>query len=72
MMILLTILATSSCSSHITMERFVQLLREAAAAANRPLRILTLRQEPVDHPVPLHFPQGHYLKFVLALVEATA
>ena len=63
-------LATSSCSSHVTMERFTQILREAAAAARRTLRVLAVRHEPVDHPVPLHFPQGHYLKFVLALVEA--
>jgi 23S rRNA (cytosine1962-C5)-methyltransferase len=62
-------LATASCSTHISTPQFLQILREAAAAANRPLRLLAVRHEPPDHPVPLHFPEGHYLKFVLALVE---
>lgn len=65
-------LATSSCSTHITMDRFLQILREAAAGVNKPLRVLAVRHEPPDHPTPLHFPEGHYLKFVLAAVETTA
>jgi len=63
------LLASASCSSHITMEMFLQSLREAAAEARRPLRLLEVRQEPVDHPTPLHFPEGRYLKFVLAIAD---
>jgi 23S rRNA (cytosine1962-C5)-methyltransferase len=51
------------------MDLFLQLLRESARAARRSLRILEIRQEPADHPTPLHFPEGRYLKFVLALAE---
>jgi 23S rRNA (cytosine1962-C5)-methyltransferase len=61
--------ATASCSSHMTLERFIRALREAAAAARKPLRVLQIRGEPPDHPTPLHFPEGHYLKFVLGQVD---
>jgi 23S rRNA (cytosine1962-C5)-methyltransferase len=61
------LLASASCSSHVTQEAFLQALREAAAEARRPLRLLEVRQEPADHPTPLHFPEGRYLKFVLAV-----
>lgn len=63
------LLAAASCSSHITMEMFMQTLKEAASEARRPLRLLDTRGEPADHPTPLHFPEGRYLKFVLAVVD---
>lgn len=63
------LLAASSCSSHVSLEDFVQSLRESAAEARRIVRVLEVRTEPADHPVPLHFPEGKYLKFVLAVVE---
>ena len=63
------LLAASSCSSHVTMDLFLQTLREAAAAARRPLRILEVRADAPDHPSYLHFPEGRYLKLVLLLAE---
>jgi 23S rRNA (cytosine1962-C5)-methyltransferase len=63
------LVACASCSSHVPMDLFLSLLREAARQARRSLRVLELRQEPADHPSPLHFPEGRYLKFVLALAE---
>jgi 23S rRNA (cytosine1962-C5)-methyltransferase len=63
------LLAAASCSSHVSMDMFLQTLRESARAARRPLRLLESRSEPPDHPTPLHFPEGRYLKFVLMVAE---
>lgn len=63
------LLGAASCSSHVTLDMFLQSLRESAAEARRPLRLLEIRTEPADHPTPLHFPEGRYLKFVLAVVD---
>jgi 23S rRNA (cytosine1962-C5)-methyltransferase len=46
-----------------------KILRESSRQARRTLRILEVRHEPADHPSPLHFPEGRYLKFVLAIAE---
>lgn len=63
------LLASSSCSSHVTMDMFLRCLSDAASKARRTLRILEIRRQPADHPCPLHFPEGQYLKFVLAIVD---
>lgn len=64
------LVACASCSSHVTMDLFITtILREASRQARRTLRLLEIRHQPADHPSPLHFPEGRYLKFVLALVE---
>jgi len=60
------VLATASCSSHVTHEAFLGVLRDAADKAKRPLRILEVRGQPADHPSLPAFPEGRYLKFVLA------
>jgi 23S rRNA (cytosine1962-C5)-methyltransferase len=57
--------ATSSCSSHVTHEAFLDMLRDAADRARRALRILEVRGQPADHPTLPAFPEGRYLKFVL-------
>ena len=61
--------ASASCSSHVSTDMFLQTLREASRTARRPLRLLEVRGEPPDHPTPLHFPEGRYLKFVLCVAE---
>lgn len=61
--------ASASCSSHVSTDMFLQTLREASRSARRPLRLLEVRGEPPDHPTPLHFPEGRYLKFVLCVAE---
>jgi 23S rRNA (cytosine1962-C5)-methyltransferase len=63
------LLAAASCSSHVPMDMFLKILGEAARLARRPLRVLEVRGEPPDHPSPLHFPEGRYLKFVLCVAE---
>jgi 23S rRNA (cytosine1962-C5)-methyltransferase len=63
------IFAAASCSSHVTMDAFVGTLRDAADKTRRPLRLLELRGQPGDHPTPPAFPEGRYLKFVLARAD---
>jgi 23S rRNA (cytosine1962-C5)-methyltransferase len=61
-------LATASCTSQIGPEAFKELLAAAGAAAGRRLQIIHESGQPIDHPVPAHFPEGRYLKFVVARV----
>ena len=63
------LLASSSCTSQVSPDAFRQMLVQAAADANRRALILHQAGQPLDHPVPAHFPEGRYLKFVLAAVE---
>ncbi|MBN1936652.1 MAG: class I SAM-dependent rRNA methyltransferase [Anaerolineae bacterium] len=63
------LLATASCTSQVSPEDFRDLLGEAAARANRRFLILHEAGHAIDHPVPAHFPEGRYLKFVLGRVE---
>jgi 23S rRNA (cytosine1962-C5)-methyltransferase len=60
------VLASASCSSHVDLDAFIGMLRDAADKARRPLRLLELRGQPADHPTLPAFPEGRYLKFVLA------
>ena len=48
------------------MDAFVGTLRDAADKTRRPLRLLELRGQPANHPTLPAFPEGRYLKFVLA------
>ncbi len=59
------ILATASCSHHLSEPLFYQMLAEAAADAHRTVRILEKRGQGWDHPVLLNVPETHYLKFAL-------
>lgn len=63
------ILASSSCTSQVSPEAFRAMLAAAAADAKRQALILHEAGQPLDHPVPAHFPEGRYLKFVLAAIE---
>ena len=58
-------LASASCTSQITPEAFRDTLREAAAEVGVRAQIVREAGHARDHPVPLHFPEGRYLKFVL-------
>jgi len=59
------VLASASCSHHLTEPLFYQMLTEAAQDAHRVLRVLEKRDQPWDHPVLLNHPETHYLKFAL-------
>jgi len=62
------LLASASCTSQVSPAEFHQALAEAARQAGRRLLILHDAGQPVDHPVPAHFPEARYLKFVLSRV----
>ena len=62
------LLASASCTSQVSPEAFRAALAEAARRADR--RLLTVHEagQAVDHPVPAHFPEARYLKFVVSRV----
>jgi 23S rRNA (cytosine1962-C5)-methyltransferase len=59
-------LATASCSSHVREADFLAILATAAARARREVAVAGLFGAGPDHPIRLGFPEGRYLKFVLA------
>jgi 23S rRNA (cytosine1962-C5)-methyltransferase len=60
------IIAACSCSSHVGMDELVGALRDGAVKALRTLRIHELHGQPADHPTPPAFPEGRYLKMIVA------
>ena len=63
------ILVTASCSSHVREGHLVEVLRDAAVSSRRAVRILEHRGAGPDHPVLPAFPEGRYLKVLVAWVE---
>jgi 23S rRNA (cytosine1962-C5)-methyltransferase len=63
------LLATASCTSQVGPEAFKEMLAAAGASAGRRLQIIHEAGQPLDHPVPAHFPEGRYLKLVVGRVE---
>jgi 23S rRNA (cytosine1962-C5)-methyltransferase len=62
------VLLTASCSFHLTIPFFLDMLRAAAADSGRRLVLRELRGQPLDHPEVLCIPETGYLKS--ALIEA--
>jgi 23S rRNA (cytosine1962-C5)-methyltransferase len=58
----------ASCSSHVRREAFEETVREGARRNRRVVQILERRGPPPDHPRLLAFPEGDYLKIILARV----
>ena len=63
------LLFTASCSSHVTMGDLRDCVRRAAAMARRSVRIVQEGGAGADHPVPVGFPEGRYLKTLLLEVS---
>jgi len=63
------ILATASCSFHITDETFSSCVQEAAFRTNRVLRLLEWRSQAPDHPILPSMPETRYLKFGIFQVD---
>ncbi|MDE0098934.1 MAG: class I SAM-dependent rRNA methyltransferase [Truepera sp.] len=61
-------LATSSCTAQVSPTDFREALAEAARSVGATAQLLHEAGHACDHPVPLHFPEGRYLKFILARV----
>ncbi len=66
------LLVSASCTAQIGPEQFRTILGEAAAQVHRRLQIIHEAGHPLDHPVPAGFPEGRYLKFVMARAQALA
>ncbi len=63
------LLATASCTAQVAPEAFRSALAEAAAEAGVDARVLHEAGHAADHPVPLAFPEGRYLKFVVVRID---
>lgn len=62
------LLATCSCSGHVTREDFEQVLGRASLDAERNVQILEQRGQAADHPVSVHCLETSYLKCFLCRV----
>ncbi|HEC13156.1 MAG TPA: class I SAM-dependent rRNA methyltransferase [Acidiferrobacteraceae bacterium] len=58
------LLATSSCSYHINLPDFIQILQQAAKISGVKTRIIEIRSQAKDHPSLLAMPETRYLKCV--------
>jgi 23S rRNA (cytosine1962-C5)-methyltransferase len=63
------LLMTYSCSGGIGVELFQKIVAGAACDSGRTARIVKRLQGAADHPVDLAFPEGEYLKGLLAQVD---
>lgn len=65
------IMATSSCTAQVSPSAFREAVAEAAVEAGVRAQVVHEAGQPLDHPVPTHFPEGRYLKFlVLRVLES--
>lgn len=63
------ILVTSSCSYHLSEERFLEVVEEAARDTGRQIQVLEKRTQGRDHPLLLTHPESYYLKcFILRVL----
>ncbi|MCA9674319.1 MAG: class I SAM-dependent rRNA methyltransferase, partial [Myxococcales bacterium] len=60
------LLASASCSSHVSEADLLAVLAQASARSGRPLRLRFIGGAGSDHPVLPGFPEGRYLSFLLA------
>ncbi len=63
------VVVTCSCSGSVSEERFVRMLRDAAVAARRDVRVTALRSAGGDHPFALECPETRYLKVAFLQVR---
>jgi 23S rRNA (cytosine1962-C5)-methyltransferase len=60
----------ASCSSHVRREAFAETISQAADDTGRTLQLVEAWGAGADHPRPLGFPEGDYLKVLLLRVLA--
>jgi 23S rRNA (cytosine1962-C5)-methyltransferase len=63
------ILVTASCSTQIDYESFFTIVKHAASSARRTVQIVKSHLQAVDHPSPVSFPEGRYLKCLFGVVH---
>jgi 23S rRNA (cytosine1962-C5)-methyltransferase len=59
------ILVTCSCSSHLSIEMFRDVVRDAAQDTGRSACLVEQRGQAPDHPILMHIPETEYLKYLL-------
>ncbi len=64
------LLVTASCTAQVAPEAFKEVVAEAALAAGVRAQVVAENGHASDHPVPLSFPEGRYLKFMVLRVLA--
>ncbi|MDR1683967.1 MAG: class I SAM-dependent rRNA methyltransferase [Elusimicrobiota bacterium] len=62
-------LATSTCSHHISREIFMDIIKQAAAKAGKKVNLIELRGQAKDHPALIGMPETEYLHFALLEVR---
>jgi 23S rRNA (cytosine1962-C5)-methyltransferase len=62
-------LVTCSCSHHVGMEEFTEVVRAAAADAGRRVQMLEMRGAAPDHPAIVTLPETSYLKCLICRVQ---
>jgi len=63
------LLMSSSCSHHLDLPTFLQVVARAASRAGRPVRLLAVTGASMDHPVLPVLPESAYLKCLLLQAE---
>jgi 23S rRNA (cytosine1962-C5)-methyltransferase len=58
-------LVSCSCSQHFRLDRFLDMLKDAAHDAERSLRMAEIRFQAKDHPILSGYPESLYLKCVI-------
>lgn len=61
------VLVTCCCSASVTREMFVEIIRDAGQRASRTVHILRISGAGLDHPINPSYPEGDYLKCVIAV-----
>jgi 23S rRNA (cytosine1962-C5)-methyltransferase len=62
-------LITHSCSHHVSLQDFTEVVASAAADANRRIQLLETRAAAPDHPEILTLPETRYLKSLICRVD---
>lgn len=63
------VLATGSCSHHVTDEIFLEVVNESAKATGRRVQLIDWRGAAPDHPVLPSMPETKYLKFGIFFIQ---
>jgi len=63
------VLVTCSCSYHVSLSQFIEVIAQAAHDTRRDLRILENQTQAKDHPILPNVPETAYLKCLLAYVS---
>ena len=63
------VLVSCSCSYHVNQDLFREMLIDAAHAAGRGVRLLELRSQSRDHPMPLAAREAQYLKCAVLIID---